>query len=305
MKPIVVTALTALTLIGSPVSALRDDAPAPAPPAADRSDLSLSLRAGGSHTFRADLEDDGGDVSVTRAGAGVGVSWAPASKLRLSLGFDTEFSWYEFGSDAGIDFENLLEDGLEHDLSLSASYQATQALSVTVFGSVNAGYEPGADFGDSLTYAAGAAVGFDVNKSLSLRLGAAFRTRLEDDALVLPVLGVVWKINDTTTLTTEGLGGRITAQVRDDLGVYLRAGAEIHEFRLDDDNDVLPGGVLSDVRVPIGLGVTWEPAPSLSLAFEGGAVVWQEYELRDDDDEVGDAETDPAAYIGFRLSWSF
>lgn len=268
-------------------------------------DVSLSLRAAASHSFNADLDDDDGEVSVTRAGGGGEAVWNASSKLRLVAGFDSEVSWYDFESDAGGAFDEVIDTALTHGLSLTAIWSHTDTLSFVFFGSVNSGYETGADFGDSLTYAGGAAVGFKVNDSLSLRLGAGVRSRLEDDVSFIPVIGVEWRINETTRLTTEGLGARLIASVNDDLDVYLRAGAEWRQYRLADDNDVLPDGVLSDLRVPVGLGVIWEPAAGLQLSFEGGAVVWQEYELRDDDDEIADTNTDPAPYVGFRVSWAF
>lgn len=281
------------------------ESPPPPPPARSDAGVSLSLNAGATHTFRADLDDDEGDVSVTRAQAGLRIAFAPADKLRLALSFDNEFSWYDFESDAGTPLDSIIDEGIEHELSLRATWMLTETTSITALGGINAGYEPGADFGESLTYTGGLAYGFQVNDNLTLNLGVAVRSRLEDNVLVVPILGVNWRINEQTTLASEGLGARLTVALNDRTQVHLRASAELHEFRLDDDNNTLAGGVLSDYRVPVALGVTWEPADALTLTLEGGAVVWQEYELRDDDDELADTNTDPAAFIGFRVSWSF
>ncbi|MCA9307013.1 MAG: hypothetical protein KDA16_10790 [Phycisphaerales bacterium] len=297
----------AIAILTVPCAAASAQDEEPAPAKADSSDISLSLRAGASHTFTADLDDDGGggDVSVSRASADFIIDWAPAEKFRLSVALRNEVSWYDFGGSAATAFDDIIDDAYEHHLSFRATWLLDGGNSISALGSINTGYEPGADFGDSLTYSAGVAYGFKVNDNLSLTLGVAVRTRLEDNVLVLPIIGVDWRINEKTTLTSEGLGARLSVAIRDDLDVFLRAGAELHEYRLDDDNSALPEGVLSDYRVPVALGLTWSPSQAISLTFEGGAVVWQEYNLLRNDDEVGDVNTDPAAFIGFRLNLMF
>lgn len=292
--------------LGAPALAQEQSAEAPAPldePAGP--EVSLSLHGGLRHTFRADLDDDEGDVAITRAAAGVDVAFAPGEKLSLNLGLNNEASWYDFETDGATSFEGVLEEALEHELSLRATWSLTDTTSLIAIGAINAGYEPGADFGESLTYMGGVAYGFEVNDRLSLNLGVAVRSRLEDDVLVLPILIANWRINEQATLGTEGLGARLTIALNERTDFYLRAGAELREYRLEDGNDALPEGVLSDYRVPVALGVTWEPGDGLRVTFEGGAVVWQEFELRDDDDEVGDTNTDPSAFVGVRVSWTF
>ena len=58
--------------------------------------------------------------------------------------------------------------------------------------------------------------------------------------------------------------------------------------------------------MPIGVGVVWTPLPGLSLVVEGGAGVWQEYEvLNERGIKRGEDETDPAPFVGVRLEYRF
>ncbi|MCA9283137.1 MAG: hypothetical protein KDA30_13975, partial [Phycisphaerales bacterium] len=128
-------ALSCIAALGAPATA-QDSEPTPAEP--ESSEITLSLRASASHTFRADLDNDGGggaDVSVTRAGAGIGVDWAPADRLRLSFALDNEFSWYDFSGTAGNAFDDLFSEGVEHELSVRASWILDGGNTITALGS--------------------------------------------------------------------------------------------------------------------------------------------------------------------------
>jgi hypothetical protein len=165
--------------------------------------------------------------------------------------------------------------------------------------------DPDADIGDTGTYGGYAGARYAVSESFGFSFGFAAKTRLEDDALVIPLVGIEWKVSDRVTLSTEGTTLRIASKLSDEWSVGLSAGWELREYRLDDEGPV-PDGVMSDSRIPIAVSFDWTPSPNVTLAISGGAVVWQEFEFRDSNgDDVSETNTDPAPFIGLSAQFRF
>lgn len=277
--------------------------PAPAGAKAESSGFTIELNLTGEHAFRADIDDTPGDVAVWRAGFGIDLSTRWGERARLGLGIEEEASWYLFDNARGLvpgapadgdPFEQVLITRLLPRLSV----QHDERWAWFLGGIVEFAGEPGADVGDSATFGgfAGARYAFSENFSLSFGLGA--KSRLEDSALVIPLLGVEWKVNDTVTLSSEGTKLRLAAKLSEQLTVALQGGWELREFRLDDDN-VLPEGVVRDSRIPIGVSLDWKPCPRAAISLTGGAIIWQEFRFDDrNGDRVSETNTDPTPYIG-------
>ncbi len=302
--------LAALVAVSSAslVSA-QSDAPSerPSPGAQDQWNFTLGTEP--TFTFRADMDDDAGEVSIIRTDFSADFSGPVGDKLRLSIGL--------FGGVANYDFEDFnaggltdapLDDAFETGVTLLAVYSVDERWFVVGRGSIAAGWADDADVGDAVFGTAAGGIGYKFSDTFSLALGGGFITRLEDNAAFLPLVVLNWQISETVSLSTTGVGLKLAAELNDQWSVYLRGGGEFHQYRLDDDAaraDGGRGGVLNDTRVPVGVGFEWRPLAGLTLSLEGGAVVWQEYELRDNDRRLDEIETDPAAYIGARLSYRF
>lgn len=270
-------------------------------------DWTLTLGGGMQHAFRADL-DDAGDVSVTRAGGDLTLSFLAAPKLQASVGFESEVSIYDFdGADGLIGSNSDAWDELYLvGFNVALSYQFDDEWSMFGGGFINAGFESGADFGDSIFGGGFAGLTWEASPSLTVRFGGGVRTQIEDNVDVLPVVGFDWRITDQVTLRTQGLGLRLSAKLNKEWTVYFGGEYQSRQYRLDEDRSVLPNGVVRDRSVPIGVGVVWTPLPGLSIAVEGGAVVWQEYELLNEHGvERGEENTDPSPYVGVRLEYRF
>jgi hypothetical protein len=270
---------------------------------------SFSVEGIGAYHGAADVEGSAGDVSVFRAGAILGFRHAASDRLTVFGDFAQEWSDYDFENAAGLfagasDAESPFDSLHESVLSLGFSYAIDDSWSVFGRGIVGAGYESGADFGDSI-YAGGfAGFGYRFSDQLSLSFGAGALSRLEDDALVIPIVGVQWQINDDWRLETEGLGARLGWTVCDQFELHGFARYSSRDYRIDEANAYLPGGAFIDNRVLVGAGADWRPAEGITLTLEAGASVWQEFRFFNSaGDEISDRETDPQLMIraGFEI----
>ncbi|MFM9958875.1 MAG: DUF6268 family outer membrane beta-barrel protein [Phycisphaerales bacterium] len=270
---------------------------------------SVELGTQPTFTFQADMDDEAGEVSIIRTDFSADFAGPIGDRLRLTVGL--------FGGVANYDFEDFnaggftdapLDDAYEAGVSLLGIYSLDDPWFVVGRGSFVAGWADDADIGDAVFGSAAVGVGYKFSDRFSLALGGGVITRLEDNIGFLPLVVLNWKISDTVTLATTGVGLKLSAEMNDQWTVFLRGGGEFHQYRLDDDAERANGergGVLNDTRVPVGVGFDWKPAAGLTVSLEVGAIVWQEYELRDDDRRIQEIETDPAAYIGAGLSYRF
>jgi hypothetical protein len=272
--------------------------------------VSVEIRARGSFTFSADIDDTDGDVQIGRAGFGINLGFQPWERARLSLGLDEEVSWYLFDNATGI-IPSSPADGDPFELALTTTFsprlsvQHDQHWAWFVGGIIQVSGEPDADIGDSATYGGFAGARYAFSENFGLSFGFAAKSRLEDDAIVIPLIGLDWKINERVTVATEGTFGFITVKLADEWNAVVSGGWELRDYRLDDDA-ILPDGVVSDSRVPIGLAFEWKPSPNTTLSIGGGVVVWQEFEFRDNDgDDVSETNTDPAPFIGVSATFRF
>lgn len=272
--------------------------------------VSVQLRGRGTFTFEADVDDTEGSVSVGRAGFGVGISFQPWERARLSLGVDEEVSWYLFDDARGI-VPNLpgvgdpFELGLTTTFSPRLSVQHDERWGWFVAGIIEFAGDPDADIGDSGTYGGFAGARYAFSETFGLSFGIGAKTRLEDDTLVIPLIGLDWKVTDQVTISTEGTVGKIAVKLDDQWSVNLTGGWELRDFRMDDDSPV-PDGVLSDSRIPIAVSLEWQLSQMCSLTLTGGAVVWQEYEIRNrNGDDINEINTDPAPFVGIAAQFRF
>jgi hypothetical protein len=144
-----------------------------------------------------------------------------------------------------------------------------------------------------------------VSGDLSLTFGIIVKTRLEDDALIVPLLGLRWSINERLTLATEGHGARLSATLSDEFTFSIFGRYEIRDFRLDEDA-ALAIGIVQDTRLPLGAALEWRPTPRVSITLSAGVILEQEYTfLNENGDELADDRTGAAPFVGIRGEWKF
>lgn len=280
---------------------------APPPPAR----TTFSFEGLGQFLDGADVDGTAGDVDITRLGATLGFRHSLSDSTMLTGSLRHEWSDYDFEQASGLfagasnaesPFDSLHESGL----TVGLSAQLDEQWSLFANGIVGAGYEVGADFGDSIVGGGFAGFGYRFTDNFSLTLGVGALTRLEDDALVIPLVGFRWQINDDLRLESEGISTRLVWDANDGLELSAFGRYSSRAYRMDDGNAYLPGGSFSDNRIVVGAGASWQVGEQLRLKLEAGASVWQEYRFfNESGNELSTRESDPQLMIQAGLEFRF
>lgn len=300
------TETAAVNLQPAAENAARDAAPR-------KLDAEVSLY--GMHLFSADFENSSSDVSVTGGGAGIEFSIPVAERGSLTISAGAEYWNYDFSdgnaffplADAIID--PVWEEIYVGTIGVSWRNQLNDNWGYTVGFELTSAGEPGADFSDTLTYGGFAGFSYAFSRDFVLGFGLGVQTQLEDDALVVPVPIIQWRINEQWSLTSKrvgNLGGvAINYAASDSITLSLLGGYERNDFRLDDDGPI-PDGVGRHSGIPVVLNVAWQAAPQISLNAWGGYFFAQEYELIDSNEAtVAEPDADSSALVGVGATFTF
>jgi hypothetical protein len=230
-------------------------------------------------------------------------------KARFLLNVGSEWSDYDFKDVTGLlapgDGDGPMEDGWIVRISPGMVYAIDDNWAAVGGGIIQLAWEDDADIGDSATYGGYGGVRYSWAPGRFLTLGVIAQSQLEDDALVVPLIAFEFQLAENLILENDGLGVRLTAQINDQWRASIFGRYELREYRLSDSGDA-PEGVLSDARVPVGVGIMWRPNASISVRGYAGAVVYQKYELDNSGGhEIADDETDPAAFMGIDVRIAF
>lgn len=275
---------------------------------------SLDLR--GLHYFSTDFEGGGdeGDVSVSRFGPIASVVFPVGDVSSLTLSAEYTYSSYDFDGTGLFDDDNGLLDEA-HELGLSATWSSRLGGKWTYFvgGGVRWSGESGANFSDAITGRVFGGVGYRASEQWVLGVGVGVSTELDDDVLVVPFLSAYCQINERWSFSAGGgpaaagrtLGATLTWQATPKLGVSLTGAWDRREFRLDEDG-AIEGGIATDSRIDIALGLNWGVADGVRLRLEGGVSAWQEFEFEDEGgDELANPDADVTPFVGASLNFAF
>jgi len=287
------------------------------PPGADLPSLEVAVRAGDRYIFEGELDDEAApatgdaEVAVNRASLALVFSSQLTERLSGDLTLAGELSHYDFSNASdflpGTGDEEPFEQTESLIATVTGAWELTDTWAIFAMGRVDSSREEDADFGDSISGGGGGGFIWKFSNELTFRLAAGvFSSLEEDEPIVVPLIGVDWKVDDRLSLRTEGLGLRITRRMTDDLDLFIVGAYEIRQFRLNDEHGPLSEGAVRDDSLPVAAGLDWRPIPQLSLRLEGGAIVYQEYEVFEDDgDDVNEINTDPSPFLAIRVTWRF
>jgi len=275
----------------------------------------FSFEAGGLYAFKSDI-DEGGKVSRADIFTRVGVD-IPISQM-TGVGFSVgakaviyDFSDMAFGSSSGP----LDEAGV---LSFDASFRHAFNPDWAVFAGAGVRFsaEPDALFNNSTTYRGFAALSYQALPWLRVGAGGLIVTRLEDSALVIPIvlvearLGERWTLSNTTggagSVLRFGAGAVLRYQMNDTLSFSVEAGYERDQFRLDKDNDLSESGIFEDTGIPVFFAVRYAPSRNISLDAAVGTIFAREIELQDRRGRrIMKSDVDPSLVVALGLNIRF
>ena len=275
----------------------------------------VSFTYGGSFRYsgEADFDESSGSISRGRAGGEFGPAFRLSDTGTFALRFSGEYSFYEFDGRSGIVagqplLEEPFEDAAIYTIAPAYRYDDGEWVAI-VAGQFTSAGEPGADFEDTLIYGGFAGLQYTVNDRLKIGLGVAASTDLEDGPVVIPLPLIEWGITDTLTLrggqNVQGIELARSIDERKHWEVAVFASFERRRFRLDDDGPI-PGGIVTDTAVPVGLSLTYQPSPGTIFRVFGGVDVWGEVDFDDrDGDDLTERQIEPAPAVGLNLRLSF
>lgn len=262
------------------------------------------------YLFGADFEDSPGDVSLSRIGTALDVSIPAGKDGTVLVGGRAQHLMYSFDGATGFGaggepWDNATELGV----TLGYRHNLNDHWGVVVGAGVGAGFEAGADFADAITYSGRVAFTYSFSDRATVGLGVSAGSRLEDNALLLPVPIVTWRFADKWELASfadhRGTGLGLAFMPNDAWTIDVRAGVRSHEFRLDDAGPT-PDGVARTWHLPVTLGATWKPDPQVKLGANVGMAIWQQYTLDDaNGDELFETDADAAFIAGLGVEFSF
>jgi hypothetical protein len=275
-----------------------------------RPEFSLSLTGEGMATTRADAKGRSASHTMTRGGVELEAFIPVTEKLFITASLDYRRTSYDFNDAQTLIPGTTTGDPFDDFNTVSVSVQPIFSLnrdwSLFTLAFASAGWEDGADVGESWRFGGVVGASYRFSEDLSLGFGIGATSQLEDDAFVIPFIRVDWQIAEKWRFETRGIEGILFYEATDELDVFFRAAYERAEFRLDNNREVLPNGTKRDERLLVGLGVDWRPAQGLLLRVEAGAAAWQRFEYRDrSGGRVSNTESDPAAYVGVSLRFTF
>ena len=255
----------------------------------------------------AQLSDSAGELATQRAGWDVLVGRRTESGALLAIGLENEASFYDFGQTTGLvagapdPFNDVYSTRLGTTLysPLAGNLDLFNGIELTLAG------EDDVDPFDGLTLGGATGLAYRADENFELSFGLAAASRLEDDAYLLPFVGVDWRIADGTRLVAEGPQVRFVQSLTDTVELTLDAEYHLRQYRLN-DGGVLGGAAFRDEQIDMGATLAWRPTPRTQVQLSAGYTLWRELTfIGADTSTLGQSETDPAPYGALTISLSF
>jgi len=252
--------------------------------------------------------DGGGSVEVMRFDVGLLGTAKLSERWRWRNAYFFGVHGYDFDG-AGFGAGDPWDTTLNMRLGSALSYAINDTWGVSAGGIFIFSPETDADWGDSFTGGGTLGVEYRHSDTLFASLGVAVISQIEDDATVVPMVGVNWQPDPLWTLRVGAVpasggaaaAGELAYRVLEPLEIGLGAIYHQRRFRLDNSGPARQGVGVDD-NLPIRLRLGWDITQHVSLHLLGGVVVAGEVELEDrNGNRLRKEDYDPAAYVGLRL----
>jgi hypothetical protein len=275
---------------------------------------SFFVEGGGRYSSPAELDGTNTEISVARLRAALGLSFRVNDDTDFILRLGNEFSFYEFDSD-GPGAPGIIPGmpGVDEPFDSVRSTTITPILRSlpetgwqwTLGGRVTSAGEPGADFGESIAAGGFGFASYDVTENLRLGAGLNVVTRLEGGVFVLPLPFVQWDVTDDVRIGTTERGFGATYFIDQNWSVGADVTFMRREYRLADDN-AIPGGSFTDIRIPVTLAVTYAPSPRTVFTARIGSETFGDLEFNDaNENQVASYDLSPNLMVGLDLRIAF
>ncbi len=304
MKSVCTLGACSLVALASGTAFGQESASAAAAPARS---VEYKLKGSVENTFDTYLKDGPGETSVFRVGPAIDIDIPIGDRATLGISASAQFSKYRFKDVTGFGAGGPKPIGntYEHEFNVSYSREFNEQWSLFIAGGVNAAGETGAKFNESLTYGGGGGVTYSVNKEIKLGLGVIVRSRLEENAYVVPLPIITWNFAPKWEFTTRYRNARLSYQATEKWTIFATADFKQHEYRLDIDAPTSEG-VFRDRTIPLSLGATFVPTKSFEITAGAGVNVSRRFTLDDKaGNRVAQVKTDPSLVVFVNAAFKF
>lgn len=212
----------------------------------------------------------------------------------LGIGAFYEYSEYDLDKLANTqDFDTLAFDLLWKSM-------INDDWGYFAYGAVGFSSSTHTSLSSGLTGTGGGGARYVWSKDLSLGLGVAVSTQMEDDPFVLPIIALDWQISDRWNLRTLN-GATLTYDFSGDNKFLLDLSGRYQrrQFRLNE------GTSLTETMITVELGATYNFTPHAGLRGFVGVGAGRNFEVRHNGEKVASEDVDAAPIIGVRALFTF
>lgn len=226
---------------------------------------------------------------------------------RLTLEGELESSFYGWSGSAPLvggssdPFNDLYRArfAASHQQPLSERLSVVNGLEFSLNG------EDEADPLDGLVVGASSALGFAAHEQLQLSAGALVLSRLEDDPLAIPFLGIDWRPNETLHLSAEGPRVRLDLALSERFSLRFESLYAQRQYRLNEDGSG-SAPVFRDEAIDLKGELHFAANQHARLVLSAGLAAWREFTfLSDGGQKLLEAEQSKEPFVGLALHLSF
>lgn len=161
-------------------------------------------------------------------------------------------------------------------------------------------------FGDGVGWIGGIGAKYRRSESLSYLFGVVYVTRLEDNDLVIPLVGVEWAISDRLTLEAM-MDLNLKFDLFGDGSGIINLGLDyaLSDFRIPGDATDQTEAAVRPEGVGLSLGYTHQLTEQVALSAKVTGYSDQEFKTYRDGHKVSSFKTDSSVFFGVGLTVNF
>lgn len=271
------------------------------------------LGISGGMFFQSEIDNGGsGDVEESYSGlsAVIPLHINRQSLMKLKFSGDRRcYSWNDVEDIAFSRDDDPWKELSSADIGLKYVYNQSQSWSFLGGANIGAAWETQTE--DAFFYSGLLGVIYRTSPNMSWMAGISL-TMLHEENLFFPFLGMTWE-QKTADGKPAGWSVKLGApetEIRysfnDILQVYWNAEMDMRQYRLDDDSDVSPSGLLEITGLKSGLFADIRPMKPLRISLGVNYLFEREWEIQDKDgDKLWNADIEDSFGVAAALNWTF
>jgi Domain of unknown function (DUF6268) len=269
--------------------------------------LQTDARLFGEARPRGNLEGLDAAVDTQRMGWGAGVTRSLGEHDFVAIEGELESSFYNWtGSSALVNGQqNPFNDLYRARLAASHHHALGERLALLNGFEISLNGEDEAKLLEGLVVGGSTGLGWRAHEELEITAGVLVASRLEDDPLAIPYLGIDWRPSDALRLKAEGPRVRLDASLSEHWSLGFEALYAQRQFRLNETS----GGespVFRDETIDLKAELAYAFNPNARLTLSGGVSAWREFTfIADNGDKLIEAEQSKEPFVGLALQLSF